>query len=214
MLRPLTEIENFDDEKFHRDIARLKGRVKRLVNSPCAAEDFAWTHVKWLAATLLGVRQYYFPNTGKIRFKYLEWAVLELHSVELLTETMAWRFLNKIDKALAVERRPKMPLMELASSRDADTARRLEFWMGRVPDEIAMRQVKWERCRYVAEARKAGLLFKDIAKRLGVGTGRAQEYLRAFERRTHLPAPVESYLARDPLKLWLMMNVHPSQASD
>lgn len=60
-------------------------------------------------------------------------------------------------------------------------------WIGLVPDVIARKQAKWERCRMAARMKAVGFKNKDIAKRLHI----APNTVTALLDRAALPSPVE-----------------------
>ena len=83
------------------------------------------------------------------------------------------------------------------------------FWKDRVPLDIAVKQVSWERWRYAYNAHEQGLTYGEIAKRMGVTGSAIQQYCRKFSRvlqnswavaHGYARSPVEKYLTADVVK--------------
>lgn len=69
-------------------------------------------------------------------------------------------------------------------------------WHALLPEDVADRQVEWERQKTALAMRVAGITYREIGEKFGIGTQRARLFVARAAWRTPLASPVEAYLAR------------------
>jgi hypothetical protein len=76
----------------------------------------------------------------------------------------------------------------------------LLFWLGLVPEQIAVDQARWEGRRQVVKMRQAGLTFKEIGRIRNVSIDRARQIFLRGQEEVVERSPVEKYLSEEPIK--------------
>ena len=65
-----------------------------------------------------------------------------------------------------------------------------------LPEDIALKQAKWEFAQQIARAREAGANVEDIAGKLGLSRARVYQIDLIHWLNRHRPAPLTAYLDR------------------